>query len=94
MPQEIADTIDELNPNWPVDQDDTVASLGRHCRVTKGALQGSFPNVVGVVNASGAELDILDGATISTTELNYLSDYDDTEGTIEERLSVLEAALA
>lgn len=44
-----------------------------HLRLVKSTVKNTFPNLDGEVSASQAEINILAGATVTTTELNFLS---------------------
>lgn len=72
MGLEAATYIHELDPSNPVGASDPKAQGDDHIRMLKSSLQNTLPNVEGVVNASHTELNILDGATLSTAELNIL----------------------
>lgn len=72
MGLEAATYIHELDPSNPVGASDPKAQGDDHIRMMKGAMQNTFPNVEGAVNASHSELNILDGATLDTAELNKL----------------------
>lgn len=63
MGLESATYIFELNPNNPVGATDPKAQGDDHLRMIKGTLLNTFPNIEGVVSASDAELNYLDGAT-------------------------------
>ena len=65
--------INALDAGNPVGTADFVASLDDHIRGIKNVLKKSFPAINGAVNASPAELNRLDGITVSTTELNRLA---------------------
>lgn len=71
MGLETATYIDELDASWPLGGDD-VDRGDDHIRLVKSVLQNSFGNISGAVSASDVELNILDGATVTTAELNVL----------------------
>lgn len=63
MPLENADFISELNPAWPLGTD-SINQGDDHDRVTKKAVQQSFPNIDQEVTASATDLNtITDAAT-------------------------------
>ena len=92
MGQETANTIDELNPLWPDDDTDSIGIISAHQRTTKGAIQGTFPNIV-KTDANAEELNILAGALVSTPQVNSMSGYDLEKGSIDARLTELENTL-
>ena len=51
---------------------DNVSQGDDHLRGIKTTLKNTFPNVTGAINATQAEVDILDGATVTTAEVNSL----------------------
>ena len=62
--------IDDLNENNPVGSD-APSTLDNHDRLIKTAVKGSFPSLGSTaVTATAAELNILDGVTKTTVELN------------------------
>ena len=65
----IAD-MDQTKPDGATEDANLVDD---YLRFIKKCVKQSFPNVNGVVNATPGELNILAGATVTTTELNYLS---------------------
>lgn len=60
--------LDPLNPTGldPVNRGDD------HIRLVKDVLNNSLPNINGPVTADPSELNLLDGATASTAEINHL----------------------
>jgi len=65
----------DLNPSWPI-SGDTRSEGDDHLNLVKNALILTFPNVVAVVNATDADLNILAGvilAGLTQTELLYLN---------------------
>lgn len=71
MPLESAPYINSLNASNPTGAD-TKAEGDDHIRLIKSAVKATFPNLTGAITADQGELNILDGATLSTTELNLL----------------------
>jgi hypothetical protein len=71
MPLETGTYISDLNASNPAGTD-TVDKADDHLRFIKSTLLASFPGVTGAVTATHTELNILDGATLSTAELNIL----------------------
>jgi len=63
--------IDDLDNTYPA-SGDTRTEGDDHIRNIKTALLASFPNITGAVSATQVELNILDGYTGTTAELNYL----------------------
>jgi hypothetical protein len=63
--------IDSLNSANPTTTDN-VSEGDDHIRGIKSTIKATFPNVTGAVNTTQAEANILDGATLSTAELNYV----------------------
>lgn len=51
---------------------DHYSTADDHLRLLKAVLLNSFPQISGAVTATQTELNILDGALVSTTELNLL----------------------
>ena len=51
---------------------DGLAQADDHIRLLKITLKNTLPNLNGAVNATQAELNVLDGITSSTSELNVL----------------------
>jgi len=73
MPIEIATYISELNPLNPLGTDKRSTSDDHH-RLQKTVLQNQFHNFSATsVDCTVAELNILDGATVTTAELNLLT---------------------
>lgn len=64
--------IDDLIPTLPDGGLDRGYSIDNELRGLKYVLLNTLPNTDGAITATQAELNILDGAIISTTELNYL----------------------
>lgn len=84
MPLETAATIDQLDPLNPV-HTDGLNQADSHFRLIKAALQGTFPNVAGVVTATAAGLNsggalltgnilTVPGGTLATTGGQLLLD--------------------
>jgi hypothetical protein len=71
MPLESATYINGLNVSNPTGAD-TKAEGDDHIRLIKSAVKSTFPSLTGAVTADQNELNILDGATLSTAELNLL----------------------
>jgi len=64
--------ISDLVSTNPPGTDDR-ATADDHLRLIKAILKTTFPSINGAVTTTPAELNILDGATVTTTELNYVS---------------------
>jgi len=62
--------IDSLDDNYPASGDDLVEG-DNHVRGIKNTLKNTLPNVTGAITSTHTELNLLDGCTASTTELNY-----------------------
>jgi hypothetical protein len=75
MGLESATLIHELDPANPVGGSDPKSQGDDHIRMFKAAVQNTFPNVEGVVTASHAELNILDGVTATAAELNKMDGF-------------------
>ncbi len=74
MGLEAASFISELVVTNPVGSVDDYATADDHLRLIKAVLQGQFPNFgAAEMAASESELEILDGATLTTAELNKLA---------------------
>lgn len=71
MALETFNYIDSLNTANPT-ATDNVSQGDDHLRGIKTTLKNTFPNVTGAVNATQAELNLLDGVTATTAELNKL----------------------
>ena len=71
MAIETFEFIDDLNAANPT-ATDNVSEGDDHLRGLKTTLKNTFPNVTGAINATEAELNILDGVTATATELNIL----------------------
>jgi len=72
MSLETVTYITDLDKNHPPQSDDPTESAG-HLRAIKKGLEGSFPNFAGAaMTSTEAELNILDGATATKDEINYL----------------------
>jgi len=72
MSLETVTYITDLDKNHPPQSDDPTESAG-HLRAIKKGLEGSFPNFAGAaMSSTEAELNILDGATVTVAELNIL----------------------
>lgn len=63
--------IDDLNPALPT-PGDPKSEGDDHIRNIKASIKATFPNIDGAMNATQAELNVLDGITASTAELNIL----------------------
>ena len=66
MALETATTIDQLVVTNPA-ATDGLAQADDHLRLIKAALQNTFPNIAGTVQASNSELSILDGGSSATS---------------------------
>ena len=64
--------IDSLNASNPVGASDPKSQGDDHIRLLKSTILASFPSITGAMTATHTELNILDGATLSTAELNIL----------------------
>jgi hypothetical protein len=71
MPLETGTYISDLNASNPA-ATDFLDKADDHLRLIKSTVKATFPNLTGAVTSSQAELNILDGATLTTTELNYV----------------------
>ena len=71
MAIETFEFIDDLNAANPT-ATDNVSEGDDHLRGLKTTLKNTFPNVTGAINATEAELNILDGVTATTAELNLM----------------------
>ena len=71
MAIETFEFIDDLNAANPT-ATDNVSEGDDHLRGLKTTLKNTFPNVTGAINATEAELNILDGVTSTAAELNIL----------------------
>lgn len=72
MGLETATLIHQLDASNPVGGSDPKSQGDDHIRLIKATIQNTFPNIEQVVSASHSELNILDGATLSTAELNFV----------------------
>lgn len=72
MGLETATYVDGLNSSNPA-ATDGLAQADDHIRLIKGTIQSTFPNLNAAVTADPTELNILDGATVTTAEVNHLS---------------------
>ena len=63
--------ISDLNSSNPV-AGDPVNEGDDHLRLIKTTVKASFPSVSGAVSSTHTELNLLDGVTANTTELNYV----------------------
>ena len=72
--------IDSLNTSNP-GATDSVAQGDDHIRLLKSTIKNTFPNVTGAMTATHTELNLLDGCTANTAELNYVDV--STLGTVE-----------
>jgi len=52
---------------------DGLAQADDHIRLLKTTIKNTLPNATGAISASHSELNVLDGATVTTAELNTLS---------------------
>jgi len=72
MGLEIATYISELVDTNPTGSDD-YATADDHLRLIKSVLQAQFPNfTAAAMGATQAELELMDGATVTTAEINLL----------------------
>lgn len=71
MAIESATYIDTLDPTNPT-ATDPLKQGDDHLRMLKSVLKDSFPEISGPMTATQDELNILDGATLSTDELNHV----------------------
>jgi hypothetical protein len=72
MALETGTYISDLNSSNPTATD--VKSEGDdHLRLIKSTVKATFPNVSGAVTATHTELNLLDGATVSTSQINQLN---------------------
>lgn len=72
MGLETATYIHELDSSNPVGASDPKGQGDDHLKLIKSTLQNTLPNIEGEVTASHTELNILDGATVTTEQLNAL----------------------
>lgn len=72
MGLETATYVDGLNSSNPA-ATDGLAQADDHIRLIKGTIKSTFPNLDAAVTADPTELNILDGATVTTAEVNHLS---------------------
>jgi len=70
MPLESATYISDLNTSNPVGSTDKVQTLDDHVRLIKSTIKTTFPSVAGAVTATHAELNILDGVTLTAAQIN------------------------
>jgi len=63
--------IDSLNSSNPT-AGDAVSEGDDHLRLIKSTVKATFPNLSGACTSTQAELNLLDGVTANTTELNYV----------------------
>lgn len=75
MALEAATHLDELVSTNPTGSDDR-STADDHLRLIKAVLQTDFPNITGAMTASQAELNVLDGYTGNTADLNILAGAD------------------
>ena len=73
MAVETATYISQLSATLPL-ATDPISQGDDHIRLIKEVLQAQFSGLSGTtaVTADGAEMNLLDGCTATTTELNYL----------------------
>ena len=72
MGLETATYVDGLNTSNPA-ATDGLAQADDHIRLIKSTIKNTFPNIDAPVTADPTELNILDGATVTTAEVNHLS---------------------
>jgi hypothetical protein len=63
--------ISDLNSSNPA-AGDAVNEGDDHIRLIKSTVKATFPSVSGAVSSTHTELNLLDGVTANTTELNYV----------------------
>ena len=63
--------ISDLNSSNPV-AGDPVNEGDDHLRLIKTTVKATFPSITGAVSSTHTELNLLDGVTANTTELNYV----------------------
>ena len=61
--------ISDLNSSNPV-AGDPVNEGDDHLRLIKTTVKATFPSITGAVSSTHTELNLLDGVTANTTELN------------------------
>lgn len=71
MALETGTFIDSLNASNPA-ATDGLAQADDHLRLLKSTIKATLPNVTGAITSSQAELNKLDGANVSTAELNHV----------------------
>jgi len=64
--------ISDLNSSNPV-AGDPVNEGDDHIRLIKSTVKATFPSVSGAVTSTHTELNLLDGVTANTTQLNYIA---------------------
>lgn len=64
--------IDSLNASNPASTDG-LGQADDHIRLIKSTIKSTFPNLDAAVTSTPDELNVLDGATVTTAEVNYLS---------------------
>ena len=72
MGLETSTYVNGLNANNPASTDG-LAQADDHLRLIKGTITATFPNLDAAVTADPTELNILDGAIVTTDEVNHLS---------------------
>ena len=72
MGLETSTYVDGLNTSNPA-ATDGLAQADDHIRLIKGTIKNTFPNLDAAVTSDPTELNILDGATVTTAEVNHLS---------------------
>ena len=72
MALETGTFIDSLNASNPA-ATDGLAQADDHLRLLKSTIKATLPNVTGAITSSQAELNKLDGANVSTAELNHVT---------------------
>jgi len=65
--------IDSLNSAWPLGATDPKSEGDNHLRLIKSTLLNTFANITGAVTASHTELNLIDGYTGTTADLNIIS---------------------
>jgi hypothetical protein len=74
MTVETVTYIDDLDDTYPAESETgTLHEGNNHIRNIKTGLLNSLPNIAGAMTASHTELNILDGATVTTAQLNALA---------------------
>ena len=63
--------INSLNASNPASTDG-LAQADDHITLLKSTIKASLPNITGAITSTHTELNVLDGVTASTTEINKL----------------------